>query len=70
MLLNIFNDAYNVCVRSLPRYWQLIIAAVSFLLCLLCLLKLIKKSSDKQPINWGYVFLIVVFGAVSVLYTF
>ena len=70
MLLNIFSEAYNVCVRGIPNYWQLIIALVSMLACIFFVLKIIKKSSDKHPINFGYLFLAVLFGAISILYTF
>lgn len=69
MLLNIFNDAYNVCVRGIPRHWQLIIALVSLVACIFFLIQLVKKASDKQPINYGYLFLVIVFGAISILYT-
>ena len=69
MLLNIFDDAYNVCVRGIPSYWQLIISVSSLIACLFFLRKVVIKSSEKQPINWGYAFLVIVFGALSILYT-
>ncbi len=68
-MLNIFNDLYNTCVRGIPSYWQIIIASVSLVACLFFLLQTIKSSSEKHPINFGYLFLMIVFGALSILYT-
>lgn len=69
VLLNFFDDAYNVCVRGIPAYWRALIAIVSLVLCLFYLYKTIKKSNDKHPVNWGYVMLMIVFCAITILYS-
>ena len=69
VLLNFFYDAYNVCVRGIPEYWRLVIASISLVLCLYFLYKTIKKSNDKQPIHLGTIILMLVFAAISILYT-
>ena len=68
VLLNFFTDMYVICVSGLPEMWRMLITALSTLLCVYFVYLTIKKSSDKHPINWGYVVLIAVFVALSVLY--
>ena len=68
-LLNIFVDFYNITVRDLPDFWRNFIAISSLVATLYFFYKAIKKSSDKQPVNWTFVVLMVLFCAITILYT-
>ena len=69
-MLNVFEDIYNIAVRGIPNYFRMLIVAIAVILSLWCIVRFLKKSNDKQPINAGYIVLLVVFIAIIFIYSF
>ncbi len=76
MLLNFFDGVLDKLVYSTRRTIgnsqisaALLITLISFVLAVMCFVKVIRKKDDKKPIAWGWAVLSLLLLAVSIIYS-
>ena len=76
MLLNFFDGILDKLVYSTRQpignsqvSAALVITLISFVLAVMCFVKVIRKKNDKKPIAWGWALLSLLLVAISIVYS-